>query len=94
MARFFLRRYSDRCWEIPIPLLILKELNVTESKIEKIKAAEVAADQLIKEAQQLREQASTVNGELRDELLRIADGMEQNARLMKEGLVGMRGDIQ
>lgn len=65
---------------------------MSESNLEKIKAAEAAADQLIARAEQLREHASTTQGTLRDQLLRIADGLEKNARLMKEGLEGLRED--
>jgi vacuolar-type H+-ATPase subunit H len=67
---------------------------VIDSKIEKIKAAESAADGLLEQAKELRKEALTADKELRDELLQIAEGMEQNARLMKEGLRGMREEIQ
>jgi vacuolar-type H+-ATPase subunit H len=67
---------------------------VVEPKIEKIKAAESAADGLLEQAKELRKEALLADKELRDELLQIADGMEQNAKLMREGLKGMREEIQ
>ena len=67
---------------------------MAESKLERIKAAEMAADLLIEEVQKLREEALTAEGDLRDELLQIASGMEENAKLMKEGLLGMRREMQ
>jgi len=62
--------------------------------MERITAAENAADELIREAQKLREEALTAESDLRDELLQIASGMEENAKLLKEGLIGMRRELQ
>jgi hypothetical protein len=64
------------------------------SQLQRIRAAEKAADEFIKQAQHLREQASTADDDLRAELLQIADQMEENATLMKNGLRGMRRETQ